>query len=97
MLPEIYRLALPPLLNAADIAKRAKEEENVILAPGPIFGVAGDDMVGELLRGAKDELVHGVRLCFTWEDERVLEEGVERLGAVFRKSLSERKNDYDVG
>jgi len=60
-------------------------DEDVIVAPGPIFEVPGDkEAVG---------FDGHVRLCFAWEDEWKLEEGVRRLGKVAKKML----NDVESG
>lgn len=73
--------SLPPPLKANDLALRAREEENVIIAPGPIFGVYGDITVVDL--DGK------VRICFSWEEEDRLVEGVKRLERVIRRMLME--------
>ena len=77
-------LSLPSSLRATEVADRAKEEENVIVGSGSLFGVIGDVMED----GLRDKL----RLCFAWEDEELLEKGVEKLGAVVRRALIEAKN-----
>ena len=69
-----------PLL-AAEFAARSKQEQDVVVAPGPIFGVYGDER--------EDELKRALRICFSWEKEELLVEGVQRLGALVRNMLSE--------
>ena len=64
-------LTLPEPLNAREVAAEAKEAENVIIAPGSLFGVDGDGTGGDFERYC--------RLCFSWEDEEKLGEGIERL------------------
>lgn len=66
--------SLPEPLNANDLAVRAKEEEDVIIAQGSLFGVYGDTQNADFERE--------VRLCFSWEEEEKLGEGIERLGRV---------------
>lgn len=67
-------IALPESLQAGEVALLARQEENLIIAPGTMFEVFGDDQ-GPDLKGK-------VRLCFSWEEEDLLSEGVERLGKV---------------
>lgn len=78
-------LTLPSSLNADTLAKRAKEE-NVIIAPGSLFGVYGDTKTGDL--------ENEVRLCFAWEEENLLEEGIQRLSEVVRSMLAETKDGH---
>lgn len=70
-------ISLPSPLDADHVATRAKEGENLIVAPGSLFRVHGDsegqDTDGKL------------RLCFSYEDEQLLADGVERLGGVIRR------------
>ena len=74
-------LSLPSSLKATEIADRAEKEENLIIAPGPLFGVLGDTI--------ENRLENRIRICFAWEDEELLEKGIERLGAVVRSGLTE--------
>lgn len=68
---------LPPEVHCDEVTARAKREENLIVAPGSLFGVRGDDDEEDTLKGK-------MRLCFAWEDERLLGEGIERLGRVIK-------------
>jgi len=70
-------LTLPAPLQAEEVAMLAKEDENLIIAPGPIFGVYGDEKAVDLTRK--------VRLCFSWEAEQKLAEGIQRLGQVIMR------------
>ena len=74
-------LSLPKPLMADEVAERAQAEENLVIGPGPLFGVYGDVQHAELERG--------VRLCFAWEEENTLREGIARLGRV----ISRMQND----
>ncbi|CAK7273332.1 Valine--pyruvate aminotransferase [Sporothrix epigloea] len=65
-----------PDMSAAVVAKRALARENLVIAGGPLFEVKGDE--------ASARFDDRIRLCFSWEDEAKLEEGVERLGRVLR-------------
>ncbi|MCJ1302021.1 hypothetical protein MMC08_004822 [Hypocenomyce scalaris] len=68
--------SLPEPLRADDVAERAKDDENTIIAQGSLFGVYGDVRQGDLERE--------VRVCFSWEEEARLVEGIERLARVIR-------------
>ncbi|KAK4158265.1 pyridoxal phosphate-dependent transferase [Chaetomidium leptoderma] len=84
-------LTLPVGLDAAVVADRAREEEALVVAPGGLFEVAGDEETARFPRN--------VRLSFSWEDEEDLVEGVERLGRVLRRILdgTERKGGAGKG
>lgn len=86
-------IALPEPLQAEEVALRARQEENLIIAPG-------DDQGPDLKRK--------VRLCFSWEEQNLLSEGVERLGKViYRLQGTQRygqgvvqpppQKDFDAG
>ncbi len=70
-------IALPESLQAEEVTLRARQEEELIIAPGTMFEVSGDEQ-GPDLKGK-------VRLCFSWEEEDLLSEGIERLGKVIRR------------
>ena len=74
-------LSLPAPLQAEEVAGRAREEENLIIAPGPIFAVYGDEKAVDLERK--------VRVSFSWEDESMLAEGIQRLAQVIGTILRE--------
>ncbi|KAF7589799.1 hypothetical protein BBP40_003861 [Aspergillus hancockii] len=74
-------LKLPTPLDAKEIAKVALEEQNLLVAEGELFATPGDGVPGNDLR-------HRLRLCFAWEKEDKLAEGVERLSWVVRKALA---------
>lgn len=59
---------------AQDIARLAMEQENLIVPPGSMFEVKGDE--------AASKFDNSIRLCFSWEDEQSLVEGVTRLARV---------------
>ena len=75
-------LTLPDKLKTAAemLARRCKEEQSVIIAAGAIFEVPGDEEV---------KFEGNVRLCWSWEEENRLEDGVRRVGIVARKMLDE--------
>ncbi|KAL8756252.1 MAG: hypothetical protein Q9184_004568 [Pyrenodesmia sp. 2 TL-2023] len=68
--------ALPKPLLADDVARVAKEEENLIIGQGSLFAVYGDERTKELERQ--------VRVCFSWEEEGNIVQGIERLGNVIK-------------
>jgi len=69
---------LPDSLKADALASRCKVEANVVIAPGKMFEVPGDESL---------KFEKSVRLCWAYEDEWKLEEGVKRLGEVAKKML----------
>ena len=72
-------LALPSALSANVLASRCKDA-GVIVAPGPIFEVPGDDSV---------QFDEHVRLCFSWEAEAKLEAGVQLIARVAKELIEE--------
>lgn len=68
-------------LTGAAIAQRALAQENLVVPPGDMFQVKGDE--------AAARFPHSVRLCFSWEDEADLVEGVARLGRAVESLLLE--------
>ena len=74
-------LRLPSPLRASDLASIAQRDQKLIVASGNVFGVQRDPATG------KNEFDNGLRLCFAWEEEHKLEEGVRRLGSVIREVL----------
>lgn len=66
-------------MTAGEFAQVCKEEEGVIVAPGAMFEVPGDDAV---------KFDGNVRLCFAWEDEQRLVEGVRRMKAAAKKVMA---------
>ncbi|KAG9759509.1 PLP-dependent transferase, partial [Aureobasidium melanogenum] len=71
-------LTLPDTIKAIDFAKRCQDEAQVIVAPGSIFEVPGDHSV---------KFEHSIRLTFSWIDEPLMVEAVQRISAVLEKCL----------
>ncbi|OTA22811.1 hypothetical protein BTJ68_14080 [Hortaea werneckii EXF-2000] len=69
-------LKLPDRMTATALASACKRE-GVVIAPGTIFEVPGDRETA----GFDGHM----RLCFAWEDEGKLEEGVVRVAGVVRE------------
>ena len=67
-------LSLPAPMQSEEVAMRARQEANLVIAPGPIFAVHGDERAVDLERK--------VRVCFSWEQEEMLAEGIQRLAQV---------------
>ncbi|PQE06681.1 hypothetical protein CJF30_00008586 [Rutstroemia sp. NJR-2017a BBW] len=68
-------LVLPEEVDGSVVTDMALQKENLVVAPGKIFEVVGDESV---------KLDRGLRLCFAWEEEDDLAEGVTRLARVVR-------------
>jgi DNA-binding transcriptional MocR family regulator len=71
-------LTLPDTVNAIDFAKRCQNEAKVIIAPGNIFEVPGDDSV---------KFEHSVRLTFSWIDQDLMVEAVKRISVVLESCV----------
>lgn len=69
-------LTLPAPLKGHDVVGRAREDESLIIPEGSIFGVRGD---------CSPDLDDKVRLCFSWEPEETLVEGIQRLAKVVKQ------------
>ncbi|KAK3319230.1 pyridoxal phosphate-dependent transferase [Apodospora peruviana] len=70
-------LTLPEGFDTKAVAERAQREENLVVAPGSNFEVAGDEEVLTFPRN--------LRLCYSWEEEADIVQGIERLGAILRR------------
>ncbi|KAL6824199.1 pyridoxal phosphate-dependent transferase [Trichoderma sp. SZMC 28015] len=64
----------PPGVLVSDAAVK---EENIIIGRGDMFAVRGDE------QGAKFD--KNIRLCFSWEPEEALVDGVKRLGLLIKR------------
>ncbi|KAL1902303.1 Valine--pyruvate aminotransferase [Sporothrix stenoceras] len=63
-------------ISAAAVSKLALSVENLVIADGKLFEVKGDEKSAQF-----DD---HIRLCFAWEDEDKIVEGVQRLARIFR-------------
>ncbi|KAK4930443.1 hypothetical protein LTR28_011656, partial [Elasticomyces elasticus] len=68
------------VLRGDEVRRRAAEEENVRVAWGEMFEVPGD-------RSEVNRFPNQLRLCFSWEDEAVMEEGVRKLAGVVGRMI----------
>ncbi|EEH50623.2 uncharacterized protein PADG_06702 [Paracoccidioides brasiliensis Pb18] len=72
-------LRLPRGLRASDLAGKAQEEEDVVIAAGNLFNVAQEDGyrtdADEVALGGAGDFESYVRFCFAWEEERFEEGG----------------------
>jgi len=85
-------------MSAGVLARRCREEAGVIVAEGGIFEVPEEKGDGEEEEGDGEEEEGGslqegfdgfVRLCFAWEEEGRLEEGVRLVGEVAGRMIGE--------
>ncbi|GAB1200236.1 hypothetical protein APSETT444_009606 [Aspergillus pseudonomiae] len=74
-------IQLPPPLQSDDIATVALQEYKVNVIAGNRFRVQGDP---DTTRNSFDR---GIRLCFAWDHEEKLAEGVRRLACAIRSAL----------
>ena len=76
-------LILPESLDGTDVCKTALDEEKVMITPGARCQVQGDD------EGNKETTFkHHIRLCFSYEEFEVLDEGIERIARVIKSKLN---------
>ncbi|KKK18048.1 hypothetical protein ARAM_000742 [Aspergillus rambellii] len=71
-------LELPRSVRASDLAPAAGQNHGVRVAPGDLFGVQGDPTINP------NEWNRFLRVCFAWESEEKLGEGIRRLGEAIR-------------
>lgn len=71
-------------LSAKLVSKIARDEENLVVAPGAIFEVHGDE--------SSATFDNHLRLCFSWVDEEDLVEGARRLGSVMARVRANRQS-----
>ncbi|KAI2638221.1 PLP-dependent transferase [Xylaria nigripes] len=76
--------------TAQAIADRCRADEDLIIGNGEMFSVC-EDGDEEVLRFSD-----AIRLCFAWEDEEDLVDGVKRLGRVIKKMLDEGPHGWEV-
>lgn len=79
-------LTLPSPLKGADVAQRAKQDDNLVVAQGEMFEVPGDT------EHDGTSFSNDIRVCFAWEEEDMLGEGIERLASVISRMLKEDAN-----
>lgn len=77
-------LTLPHGLHAEALAQRTLSDESLVIAPGPLFRVQGDRA------GKEMSFESNFRLCFSYLEEELMIQGVQRLAKVLRKMLQER-------
>ncbi|KAL4774484.1 pyridoxal phosphate-dependent transferase [Aspergillus nidulans var. acristatus] len=76
--------ALPGSLRASDLVPVALQDHGVRVAAGDLFRVQGDQAED------KNEFWSFIRLCFAWEPEEKLAEGVRRLACAIRQMIGQR-------
>lgn len=80
-------LQLPVSVAGAELARRALKEENVVVANGEMFELPAQL---EQRQGAT-RFPHAFRVCFAWEDESKLIEGIQRLKDVIERMAAQGK------
>lgn len=78
-------MRLPEGVMSRTVAKICKQDENLTVSPGWTFGIPGDEQAS-----FEDYL----RVCFAWEDEADLAEGIVRLGRVVRRILKKGEMEH---
>ncbi len=73
-------LKLPEPLRSEAVTRKAAEEQELIISDGNAFQVPGDEE-------SDTSFQSNIRLCFSYETEENLVEGVERLARLVRKEL----------
>ncbi|EDO65426.2 PLP-dependent transferase [Neurospora crassa] len=76
--------------TAKEVAERALEEERLVVSPGENAEVSGEGIPKE---NVGIRFPRHLRVCFSWEEEEDLVEGVERLGRVLRKMMEEEAKE----
>lgn len=71
-------LTLPKSVKAIDFAERCQAEAGVIVAPGSIFEVPGDESV---------KFEHSIRLTFSWIDNDLMVEAVKKISIVLQSCI----------
>nr|POE73076.1 uncharacterized protein CFP56_31015 [Quercus suber] len=77
-------LSLPETITAEALAKRCLDEENVVIAPGPLFEVHGQISFNG-----------HIRLCWAREEKSLLAEGVKRVAAAAKRMLDVGDENID--
>jgi DNA-binding transcriptional MocR family regulator len=80
-------IQLPTQVDAEVVSEVCHQRENLIVAPGKMFEVAGDERI---------KFENSVRLCFSWEKEEVLDWGVTVLSRVVKDVIEGRLGRGDI-
>ncbi|KAI0396733.1 PLP-dependent transferase [Xylariaceae sp. FL0594] len=95
--------------TAKEIADRCLADEDLRIGHGELFAVQGDSGGGDeeeeeeaQSEGMASRFDDAIRLCFAWEDEEDLVDGVRRLARVIHGMLSEgpekwRRSEHETG
>ncbi|OJJ45636.1 hypothetical protein ASPZODRAFT_133493 [Penicilliopsis zonata CBS 506.65] len=76
-------IKLPSPLRADELAAQALEKEEVRVAAGTLFRVGGDEKQEKV--DAQNDFADCLRICFAWEEEQKIDEGIRRLGRLIAK------------
>ncbi|GKZ16769.1 hypothetical protein AbraIFM66951_008570 [Aspergillus brasiliensis] len=74
-------LRLPRPLRSSELVPIALRDQKLVVASGNVFRIEGDSAAEQ------NDFDDCMRLCFAWEQEDKLEEGVRRLASVIREAL----------
>lgn len=82
-------LRLPDSLpiSANELARIAKEKENVSFAPGDAFLVDAEETGVESLGNEGEDARRHIRVCFAHENEDLLDAGVQRIAKIIDQEL----------
>lgn len=86
-------ICLPDGMTATEIAKRSLQEENLRVAEGDLFRVEGDDHTLDGNAGVgspHNNFERYIRICFAWEEQERLGEGIQRLARVIAQVLCKK-------
>jgi DNA-binding transcriptional MocR family regulator len=75
-------LTLPKELDSDLITKKALHE-GLVIASGTSFRVQGDP-------ASEGLFIHEIRLCFSWAEEDLIEEGIQRLARVIKREMAQQ-------
>lgn len=80
---------LPIPLDANQVCQKAIDTQNLGLGNGGLFSVPGG--------GSRDADLHrSLRLCFMWEDDEHLVDGINRLSIVIKSLLDSKHSQPSV-
>jgi hypothetical protein len=85
-------LRLPAGISADKLTKRAQKSQNLVVTPETMCRVPHKDSHGQVMIQADHDQF--IRLCFAWEEESALTEGIDRLGKVLKDMLAGTDNDH---
>ena len=79
------------------LAQKCLAEENVTVAPGKIFEVPPASSDAGSGDGSSVAFANSIRLCWSWEDEEKLEEGIRRIARTAEAMIHEGNGETADG